>query len=151
AEMQPWTEQELEEAKKPHPHLFQSGFRGALPVGEVTVWAGHGRGGKTTAIAAAVSAYVVGHALGGLWSDIGYSAIIYSAEDDRGQYAQKIAALVSLMSDVDAELVRNRVIVPNLWSKAYSPFRELVRVLDGQPVASATVDAVIEVIQALQH
>lgn len=147
--MQPWSDEELAAAREPHPHVFSSGRTGLFPLREVTIYASHSREGKTTMIVATAIAQIIGHTLGGLWPDKGYSAVIYSGEDDRAQYAEKVAAQVSILPPASADLVKQRLIVPELGDEAFSPFRELVRVIDGQPMASATVTAVIEVIQAM--
>ncbi|MEN1958429.1 AAA family ATPase [Luteimonas changyuni] len=149
--MQPWSDDELAAAREPHPHVFSSGRTGLFPLREVTIYASHSREGKTTMIVATAIAQIIGHTLGGLWPDKGYSAVIYSGEDDRAQYAEKVAAQVSILSDSAADLVKRRLIVPDLGTEAFSPFRELVRVIDGQPIESATVEAVIQVIRAMKE
>lgn len=148
--MQPWSDEELAAARDPHPHVFATGRTGLFPLREVTVYASHSREGKTTMVVATAIAQITGRTLGGLWPDKGYSAVIYSGEDDRAQYAEKVAAQVSILPEPDADLVKQRLIVPDLGSEAFSPFRELVRVIDGQPMESATVEAVIKVIRGMK-
>lgn len=90
--LQPWTDDEIEAARTPWPHVFSRGQTGMFPVGEVTIVAAQGREGKTTVKIGIATALVIGHTLADLWPDQGRSVIVYSAEDDRQQYARKIGA-----------------------------------------------------------
>ncbi len=142
----PLTDAEMDDACQPHPHVFQSGERGLFPVGEVSVIGAPGREGKTTVVSGACVAVAIQHSLGGMHAPIGRSVVIYSGEDDRKQYHKKFAAHRSLLSAAQGELMRQRIIVPDLDDPDMAPFRALVTVFERQAVPSGTADAVIEAV-----
>ena len=145
--MQPFSAEELEAAKDPHPHAFTAGQAGLFPVGEVTVVAAQGREGKTYSLMAIAAAYARGKRLGGLSPTSAGLVIIYSAEDDRAQYARKMAAQRWLLGDMcDGEDWCNRIIVPNLEESGISEWRELVKVIDRRPIKAPAVTALIDAI-----
>lgn len=148
-QLRPLGDDELERARIPHPHAFQDGEHGFAPVGEVTVLAAPGREGKTHATVAIAVAYVLGLRLGGLTPSSQGSVVIYSAEDDRQQYARKIEATRCNLGAEDRERVRQRVLVPDLSVRGMEPFATLVRMIERRPVeAESVVDAVIDVLRA---
>lgn len=144
ASMTPWTEAELAAARDPHPHVFTAYERGLFPIGEVTVAASRGRGGKTTLFVAVATALAIEHSLTDLQPMKGRSVVIYSAEDDRAQYARKVAAQRSLMSAGHADALMRRIIVPDLDAPGMEPLRRLVTVVDRQPIPTGTDLAIID-------
>lgn len=140
----PFSDEELEAAKQPHPHAFSDGERGLFPVGEVTVVAAPGREGKTYAVDAIVRAYALGIEVAGLTPQPDRKVVIHSAEDDRDQYARKVLAGTCELGRADAARVRERVLVPDLNDPGLSAFQTLVAVHDRQPVESSAVDAMAE-------
>lgn len=148
--IQPWSEAELEAAKKPWRHTFQDGHVGMFPEGEVTVIAAAGREGKTTIIVGVGTALVIGHTLGTLWPN-GSKAIIYSLEDDRQQYARKVAAQCAGLSPANAAKVRQRLLVPDLDQLEPGLARALVMLLEGHAIESAAVDNLIEAIRPMME
>lgn len=145
--MQPFSAEELDAAKEPHPHAFVAGQTGLFPVGEVTVVAAQGREGKTYSLVAIAAAYVRGQRLGGLSSSSEGLAIIYSAEDDRAQYARKVAAQRCLLGDTcDGKDWWSRIIVPDLEESGVAEWRELVKVIDRRPMKAPAVAALIDAI-----
>lgn len=145
----PWSDEEIEEARTPWPHVFSRGQTGMYPVGEVTIVAAQGREGKTTVKIGIATALVIGHTLADLWPEQDRSVVIYSAEDDRQQYARKVGAQLEQLGPADAFKLKQRLIVPDLDRPEFAPMRSLVMVLDGQPMVSGTVDAIIEGIRPL--
>ncbi|MCH2090303.1 MAG: AAA family ATPase [Pseudoxanthomonas sp.] len=142
--MTPWSAQELADARKPNPHVFQDFHTGLFPVGEVSVLAAAGREGKTTVIVGISTALIIEHTLGDLTPIAGRSVVIYSCEDNRAQYASKVEAQVSLLGSTQARNVMERLIVPNLDDLESQAARAIVTVMAGQPVESEAVDAIIE-------
>ena len=108
----PMTDAELEASREPHPHVFQTGERGLFPLREVSVIGARGREGKTTVVVGAAIAVAIAHSLARLNPPTNRSVVIYSAEDDRRQYARKIAAQVSLLGTAQADMVKQRILVP---------------------------------------
>lgn len=147
----PMTDAELEASRVPHPHVFQTGARGLFPEREVSVVAAPMRTGKTVVVAGTVTAAVIGHSLGRLHGPENRSAVIYSAEDDRKQYARMIAAQVSLLGPVQADMVKHRILVPDLDSEEMAPFRALITVADRRPIPTGTDTALIEAITPLMQ
>jgi hypothetical protein len=147
--LKPWTEEEFEAAREPYPHAFQERHVGLFPIGEVTVVAATGREGKTTVQTGMATAMVIGHSLAGMLPLADRSVIVYSAEDDRRQFAAKVAAQCSLLAPIQAQRVRERLIVPNLDDLGRGAVRELVMVIEGKPVQSGTVETIIEAIRPL--
>lgn len=145
----PFSDDELDAAKDPHPHAFSRGHVGLFPAGEVTVTAAQGREGKTTNVIAVAVAQIIGHTLADLWPDKNRTVIVYSAEDSRDQYARKVAGAMSVLSADQAALVRERLLVPNLDDPAFAAQRSLVMLLDGTPYATATVEAIIEALRPM--
>lgn len=140
---QDWTDEEFNEALTPYPHVFSEGHVGLFPVGEVTILAGAGREGKTTAAVGVCTGLVLNLSLGGLWPLEGRRAIIYSGEDDRPQYARKVGAQHSMVQGEAALKIKQRLRVPNLDGELRH-MRSLVMLLQGQPEATAAIDIIIE-------
>ena len=149
ARLVPWSDEELAAAREPWPHAFQERETGLFPAGEVSILAAAGREGKTTVTIGAAVALVIGHSLAGMLPAAGRSVIVYSAEDDRAQYARKVAAQLSLLGQRDANTVQHRLLVPDLDQIGNAAARTLVTVLDGQPIPSSTVGAIIEAVRPL--
>lgn len=148
--LRPFTEEEIEAAKQPHPHVFQEGECGLFPVGEVSVLAAPGREGKTfTTIAIAVS-FILGTQLVGLSPKVSGRVLIYSAEDDRRQYLRKIIASAYRLGQVDRDEVMARIEVPDLHAEDMDVFRTLVLMIDRQPAEGPAVTAFIQAMQEVQ-
>lgn len=146
----PFTPDEFTAAAKPHPHAFMAeDGRGLFPEGEVTVIGAPGREGKTTAVMAIATAYTLGLPLGGMAPAEIRSVIIYSAEDDRSQYARKAAAQWSHLSTTNQERFRKNLIVPDLHGQELAAYREIVTMAGRQPIRGAIVDPLIDAIKAL--
>lgn len=151
-QLTPFTGDELAAAAIPHPHAFMSpdGRTGLFPVGEVTVIGAPGREGKTSAVMAIAVHYSLGWSLGGMAPLEVQSCLIYSAEDDRAQYARKAAAQHSKLSADNAERFRKNLIVPELHGPELAAWREIVRMEARQPVRGLIVEPLIEAILALK-
>lgn len=147
----PMSDEELEASREPHPHVFQEGERGLFPLGEVSVIGARGREGKTTVVVGVAVATAIQHSLGRLHPPTNRSVVIYSAEDDRRQYARKIAAQVSLLDPQQSELVKHRILVPDLDSPDLASIRALVTVADRNPITTGTDVALIEAIEPLMR
>ena len=147
----PMTDAELEASREPHPHVFQTGERGLFPLREVSVIGARGREGKTTVVVGAAVAVAIAHSLARLNPPTNRSVVIYSAEDDRRQYARKIAAQVSLLGANQAAMVKRRIIVPELDSQEMASVRALVSVADRNPITTGTDVALIEAITPLMQ
>ena len=106
AQLTTFSDDELEAAKQPHPHAFEQGDCGLFPLGEVSVIAAPGREGKTFASVALSVAYTLGTRVVGLAPPENRCVIIYSAEDDRKQYARKVLAQLGRLGESDARRVR---------------------------------------------
>lgn len=145
----PMSDEELEASREPHSHVFQAGERGLFPLGEVSVIGARGREGKTTVVVGVAVATAIEHSMGRLHPPTNRRVVIYSAEDDRPQYARKIAAQVSLLGDRQAQLVKRRILVPELDSPDMSSIRALVTVADRNPITTGTDAALIEAIEPL--
>lgn len=142
--MAPFSAQELDEAQDSHPHAFAAGETGLFPIGEVSVVAAQGREGKTYSLVAIAAAYARGKRLAGLAPVPDRLAIIYSAEDDRRQYARKVAALRWVHGDAGgADSWCSRILVPDLGEGGLTEWRELVRVVDRKPTKAPAVNALI--------
>ena len=146
--LRPWSDDEIEAAKTPWPHVFSGGERGIFPVGEVSIVGARGREGKTTILTAIATAAAVGQSIVGLTSPA-TTTVIYSAEDDRQQYARKIGAQMSILAAERVEKVRHRILVPDLDDPSVAAARDLVMVFDRQPMPTGTVDAVIDALRPL--
>lgn len=149
----PFTDAELEAAAIPHPHAFMSadGKRGLFPHGEVTVLAAPGREGKTTVVAAIARHYALGQPLADMApAEVG-SVMVYSAEDDRSQYARKFQAHRARMTEADARRLKANIIVPDLHGEELAGWREVVRLEARQPVRGAIIAPLIETITALKQ
>jgi hypothetical protein len=131
--------QELSDAAAPHPHAFQAAEVGLFPIGEVTLIAAQGREGKTFCEIGVATAFVRNRRLAGLAPVADRSVIIYSAEDDRRQYARKVAAQRWLNGEGEWT---DRIIVPDLNAPGVAEWRELVRVTDRRPEMSPAVSVV---------
>lgn len=108
-----------------------------------------GREGKTTVVVGVAVATTIEHSMGQLNPPTNRRVVIYSAEDDRRQYARKIAAQVSLLGAQQAELVKRRILVPDLDSPDLASIRALVTVHDRNPITTGTDVALIEAIEPL--
>ncbi|MBD8898373.1 AAA family ATPase [Rhodanobacter sp. DHG33] len=145
AAMQPFTTEELNAAAESHPHAFEDGETGLFPIGEVSIVAAQGREGKTYSLVAIAAGYVRGKRLGGLLPAKDRHAVIYSAEDDRKQYARKVAALRWLHGDTSSSATWcDRLIVPDLDAPDVAEWRELVKVIDRRPIKAPMVNALID-------
>lgn len=143
----PFTMAEIEEAKKPQPNAFSGGWKGQVglfPVGEVTVIGAPGREGKTSVMMAIAQHYAIGKPIAGLAPDEIKSVLIYSAEDDRDQYARKTGALLSKMVPDEADLFLQNLVVPDLHCEEVASWREIVTIRDRQPTRGRAVQALIE-------
>lgn len=148
AALTPFSAAELEAAREPWPHAWSDGERGLFPVGEVSVIAAPGREGKTFATVALAGALASGLRVGGMAPPGDRCAVVFSAEDDRAQYARKVAAWASRLGQAERERVRARVIVPDLASDALAPLATLVTVADRAPIETGATDAAIAAIEA---
>lgn len=142
----PWTGAELDASREPHPHVFSAFERGLFPIGEPSVIGARGREGKTTVMVAVAVALAIEHTLAGLRPMKGRSVVIYSAEDDRQQFARKIAAQRELLDPRQAEQVMQRVIVPDLDAPGMDPLRRLVTELERRPTSTGADEAIVEAI-----
>lgn len=148
----PYTDAEFEASATPHPHAFMSadGRRGLFPSGEVSILAAPGREGKTTLVAAISKHYALGWALADMAPVEVGSVLLYSAEDDREQYARKFQAQRARLSEGDARRLQANVIVPDLHSEALAGWREIVRLEARQPARGAIIAPLIELIRKLR-
>jgi hypothetical protein len=144
----PFTADELKDAVKPHEHVFQAADVGMFPIGEVTLIAAAGREGKTFCEIGFACALVRGQHLCGLVPTPDRSVVIYSAEDDRKQYARKVAAQKWLHGDGDWT---KRIIVPDLNAPGVAEWRELVRIADRRPESGPVVNAIIVALWPLMN
>lgn len=138
---------DIEAAKKPQPNAFMGGWKGQVglfPVGEVTVIGAPGREGKTSVMMAIAQHYAIGRSLAGLSPETVKSVLIYSAEDDRDQYARKTGALLSKMVPAEASMFLDNLYVPDLHSEGISSWREIVTVPDRRPMRGRAVQALID-------
>lgn len=138
---------DIEAAKKPQPNAFMGGWKGQVglfPVGEVTVIGAPGREGKTSVMMAIAQHYAIGRSLAGLSPETIKSVLIYSAEDDRDQYARKTGALLSKMVPAEASMLLDNLYVPDLHSEGISSWREIVTVPDRRPMRGRAVQALID-------
>ena len=142
----PFSAQELTDAATPHPHAFQAAETGLFPIGEVTLIAAQGREGKTFCEIGFATAFVRNKRLASLTPLSERSVVIYSAEDDRRQYARKVAAQRWLNGEGEWT---DRIIVPDLNAPGVAEWRELVRVIDRRPEMSPAVDAIIASLRPL--
>lgn len=145
----PWTDEELVASRAPHPHVFSTDDRGLFPVGEVTVFGARGREGKTTIAVAIAAAVAVERPLAGLYPIAGRSVVIYSAEDERAQFARKVAAQCALQSPEGAERIKQRVIVPDLEAAGMESLRQLVTEADRKPIATEVDATIVEAVGSL--
>lgn len=143
-----FSEEELDAAKQPHPHAFQHDECGLFPIGEVSVIAAPGREGKTFATIALAVSYVLGTKVVGLKPQPDRCVLVYSAEDDRPQYARKVLARCCQLGQEDAARVRARIVVPDLQAPGMEAFQTIVAVHERAPVESFAVDAVIEALRS---
>ncbi|WP_198032497.1 AAA family ATPase [Aerolutibacter daejeonensis] len=143
----PFSDEELSQALQPYPHAFQDGNCGLFPTREVTVIGAPGREGKTRATFSLAVAYVLGIKVAGLSPQPDRSVLIYSAEDDRRQYAALAVAHRSRLGKADAAAVRDRIIVPDLMQPGMEVFAKLVTLVDRQPIPSTAVEGVIAGLQ----
>lgn len=142
-----FTTADIEAAKKPQPNAFMGGWKGQVglfPVGEVTVIGAPGREGKTSVMMAIAQHYAIGKPLAGLAPEEIKSVLIYSAEDDRDQYARKTGALLSKMVPDEADLFLQNLYVPDLHCAEVAHWREIVTVPDRKPVRGRAVGALID-------
>jgi len=148
----PFTDAEFDAAATPHPHAFMSPDqrRGLFPEGEVTILGAPGREGKTTIVTCVAKHYALGWPLAGMAPTEIRAVMIYSAEDDRAQYARKFQAQRARLSAADAARLQANVIVPDLHGEALSAWREVVRLEARQPVPGPILEPLIQTIRALQ-
>ncbi len=148
----PLTPADLAAAKETHPHAFMStdGTAGLFPEGEVTVIGAPGREGKTTVVTAIATHYVLGLPIGGMAPLEIRSAVIYSGEDDRTQYARKAGAQWERLSTTDRPRLLDNLLIPDLHSEALAAWREIVRLEGRTPVRGPVVAVLIEAINALR-
>jgi hypothetical protein len=148
----PFTDAEFDAAATPHPHAFMSADqrRGLFPEGEVTLIGAPGREGKTTIVTCIAKHYALGWPLAGMAPTEIRSVMIYSAEDDRAQYARKFQAQRARLSPADAGRLQANVIVPDLHGEALSAWREVVRLEARHPVPGPILDPLIATIRQLQ-
>ncbi|MFT3754743.1 MAG: AAA family ATPase [Pseudoxanthomonas sp.] len=144
-----FTVDELFEAREPWPHVWSDGERGLFPIGEVAIIAAPGREGKTYASISLASALATGLRVGGLDPIQARTTIILSAEDDRRQYARKVEAKVERLEQEKAELVRARIIVPDLLDGSFRGGNKLVEVIEREPTEGRFVAAIIEAVQQM--
>lgn len=145
----PLTAADITAAAVPHPHAFQDGERGLFPEGEVTVIGAPGREGKTTAMMAIATAYALGRPLGGLLPAEIRSVLIYSGEDDRAQYARKAGAQWCRLAESDQRLLLDNLIIPDLHSPEMAAWREIVQLVNRQPVRGPVVETLIAAVREL--
>ncbi|MFT3806088.1 AAA family ATPase [Arenimonas sp.] len=142
------TPSDLEAAKKPHPHLFRLGDSAAFPRAEVSILAGPGREGKTSAIIAIAVNGALGLDLGNQPCEHGaFSTIIVSAEDSVEQYDAKLEAQLRKLSPKDQRTVLDNVRIIDLESikRRVGP---LVLVQHGEVMRNvALVDSLIDAAQ----
>ncbi len=151
AQLTPWTDAELDASRVPHPHVFSAAQSGLFPVGEVSVIGARGREGKTTVMTAVAVALATDHSMGGLWPLKGRSTVIYSAEDDRAQFARKIAAQRGLVAAGQIGDIKRRIIVPDLDADGMEPLRRLVTVAERHPISTGTDEAIIQAVTPLMQ
>lgn len=147
-ELKPFSDAELIAASLPHPHVFSDGEHGFFPVREVTVLASPPRVGKTSAEVGIAIRMALGLALGALPIAFRPSVLIYSAEDDRISYARK--TLAHMLDCEQREIVRARIIVPDLNVPGVAQARQIVTSLNREPQASAMTEALIEAVMAME-
>lgn len=141
----PFSASELQAAAEPHPHLYRNGARALLPVGEVTVLAAPGREGKTFTIVGLVVAYVTDLIVGEMRAcDSAGKVLIYSAEDDRKQYARKLLAATNRLATDAAEKVRGRIVVPDLSAEGMEALQTLISIAESrQAMPTTAFDAIV--------
>jgi len=147
--LQPLNQDDMTRAAIPHPHAFTKGDAGLFPEAEVTVIGAPGREGKTTLMMAIATHYALGRPLAGLAPAEIRSVLIYSGEDDRGQYARKAAAQWARLGTTDQALLLNNLLIPDLHSPELAAWREIVRLENRAPVRGPVVETLIEAILAL--
>lgn len=142
-----FTAADIDAAKKPQPNAFMGGWKGQVglfPVGEVTVIGAPGREGKTSVMMAIAQHYAIGKPIAGLSPEEIKSVLIYSAEDDRDQYARKTGALLTKMVPDEADLFLRNLYVPDLHCEEVAHWREIVTVPDRKPMRGRAVQALID-------
>lgn len=145
----PLNADDMTRAAIPHPHAFTNGDTGLFPEAEVTVIGAPGREGKTTLMMAIATHYALGRPLAGLAPAEIRSVLIYSGEDDRGQYARKAAAQWARLAESDQALLLNNLLIPDLHSPELAAWREIVRLENRAPVRGPVVETLIDAILAL--
>lgn len=149
AALVPFTTEELELARNPHPHAFARGDIGFAPVGEVTVVAAAGREGKTAVMQAIAVAFALGTGLGGMSSPADRSVIVYSSEDDRAQFARRAAAHMSLLDIAAQRRLRDRLLVPDLSRDGMGSLGTVLRGVNRELVESIAVPAIIAAVREM--
>ena len=147
----PWSMAELDASREPWPHVFRWYERGLFPMGEVTVVGARGREGKTTIMMAVATALATERGLADLRPLAGRSVVIYSAEDDRRQFARKVAAQRSLVPDSDVIQLQRRIIVPDLNADGMEPLRRLVTEFERRPISTGTDQAIMEALAPMMR
>jgi hypothetical protein len=139
------TRKDLEAARAPYPHLFRLGDSAAFPRAEVSIIAGPGREGKTSAIIAIAVAGATGRDLGRQPAEFGpFSTVIFSAEDSVEQYDGKLDSQLARLPTRDQDNVLDRVRVVDL-DTIKSRVGPLVRMDHGMVLPNlALIDAICE-------
>lgn len=146
----PLASEEFDAAKAPHPHVFEGNESGMFPRNEVSIIGGPGREGKTSAIVGICMAGALGESLAGMVPRKPITSVILSAEDNRIQYARKVAAQGEPLSPADKRAVRDRVRILDFDAPALANLRQLVHVFQNQPMINmALVEGLIEALQPL--
>lgn len=145
----PLTDDEIEAAAEPWPHAFQDKDCGLFPVGEVSVIAAPGREGKTFATIGLAVSYVLGQRVGGLSPQEDRSVYVWSAEDDRRQYAKKIRTRAMRVGAADRERIIDRVRVFDLDRDDLAHLRTLIAVVDREPVPTGAHRLLIDALRPL--
>lgn len=144
ASCKPFSVAELEAAQGPLPHLYHDGTHGLLPMGRVTVLASPGRAGKSLCAVGLAVQYALGLKIGDMEPIKGYGpVIIYSAEDERPDYARAVRSATSNLGREDFARARAQIIAPDLFADGMDELRSLVKCEARQPRVNALAVDVI--------
>ena len=130
-------------------HFMHSEHGRALwPVGEVSVVAAAGRAGKTLTLVSMILNAMVGEPIGDLRPPTSDGVtVIYSSEDDVQDYSRFLAGQQAARRWSDERMadVLQRLRIPELHGDRARPLRTLLtQGLDRMPMATATVDYIID-------
>lgn len=150
-QLKPWSDEELEASSEPHPHVFSADNQGLFPISEVSVLGARGREGKTTVLVAIAAALATDRPLAGLMPISRRSAVIYSAEDDRRQFARKVAAQRAGLPPHKVESLKRRILVPDLEASGMEELRRLVTEVERKPISTGTDKVVIDALRPLMR